>query len=489
MRKNNKKTEKTKTTDYIAIILLCLFAVNFISYKTAEASTINVPTNFLTLNTGLVGWWTFDGKDTVWTSSTAATTLDKSVSGNTGTLFNMKQTASIIPGKTGQDLLFNGANTYVGATQTSTLSKNNDFTISMWVKNTGGDGYRGGLINNTQATDDRVVIDFNNGAVRARVWNGSVYNSVASGSITPNVWSHIVYIHNSNQTGSLYINGILQSGVLSSDSSVGSFLQIGKVFSGHYFNGLIDDVRIYNRALSATEIQQLYSATSGSRQNVSNVGSDSLKQGLVGWWTFDGKDTVWTSSTAATTLDKSGNGNTGTLTSMNQSTATVAGKVGQGLKFDGVDDYVNVSQSSVLAKNNDFTISMWVKNTGGDAYRGGIINNTVATDDRVVIDFNSGAVRARVWNGSVYNSIASGSISPNAWSQIVYIHNSSQTGSLYINGILQSGVLSADSASGSSLIIGHMFNSYYFKGLIDDVRIYSRVLSATEIQQLYNLGR
>src|SRR3989338_2640061 len=66
--------------------------------------------------------------------------------------------------------------------------------------------------------------------------------------------------------------------------------------------------------------------------------------GLVGYWTFDGADTPWTSSTAATTLDKSGNNNTGTLTSMNRATSPTEGKIGQALNFDGSNDYVNISQ-------------------------------------------------------------------------------------------------------------------------------------------------
>src|SRR3989338_8887897 len=65
-----------------------------------------------------------------------------------------------------------------------------------------------------------------------------------------------------------------------------------------------------------------------------------LSCGLVGYWTFDGTDTPWTSATAATTKDKSGNGNTGTLTNMNRAIALVEGKIGQGLKFDGVNDYI-----------------------------------------------------------------------------------------------------------------------------------------------------
>src|SRR3989344_6611093 len=83
--------------------------------------------------------------------------------------------------------------------------------------------------------------------------------------------------------------------------------------------------------------------------------------GLVGWWTMDGKDTPWTSSTAATTLDKSGNSNTGTLTNMAQATSPVAGKIGQALNFDGSDDWINAGSASVLDDMSALSISMWSK--------------------------------------------------------------------------------------------------------------------------------
>ncbi len=79
---------------------------------------------------------------------------------------------------------------------------------------------------------------------------------------------------------------------------------------------------------------------------------DSLTNGLVGYWTFDGTDINGT-----TALDKSGQGNNGTITG-----ATPAmGKLGQGLKFDGVDDYVWVSNTGVFNASLPYTMSLWAK--------------------------------------------------------------------------------------------------------------------------------
>ena len=93
---------------------------------------------------------------------------------------------------------------------------------------------------------------------------------------------------------------------------------------------------IYNRALSASEVQQLYGLGAGTHVNTSSANlqrGSSLANGLVGYWTFDGSDI-----SGSTVYDLSGNGNNGTN---NGATPTI-GKLGQALKFDGSSSYVNI---------------------------------------------------------------------------------------------------------------------------------------------------
>src|SRR5882724_6472793 len=80
-----------------------------------------------------------------------------------------------------------------------------------------------------------------------------------------------------------------------------------------------------------------------------------LNNGLVGWWTFDGKDMAGNYA-----FDKSGNGNRGTLTGTNGLPVRTLGKIGQGLNFDGVDDYVNAGDINALDGASQFTVSAWV---------------------------------------------------------------------------------------------------------------------------------
>ena len=124
-----------------------------------------------------------------------------------------------------------------------------------------------------------------------------------------------------------------------------------------FHDGLIDDVHVYNRALSADEIKRLYKvgATAKLGQAAAN---DSLTKGLVGWWNFDGK-----TSSGTRVFDASGTGNYGILT--NGSTL-VNGKLGQGMEFDGEDDVVDAGSAGSLDDifQNGGTISGWIKPRG-----------------------------------------------------------------------------------------------------------------------------
>jgi hypothetical protein len=76
-----------------------------------------------------------------------------------------------------------------------------------------------------------------------------------------NVWYHVAGVYNAAaRTLDIYVNGVLDNGVLvgtipASQSANNVNVNIGRRSGGYYFNGVIDEVRIYNRALSAAEVQ------------------------------------------------------------------------------------------------------------------------------------------------------------------------------------------------------------------------------------------
>ncbi|MDE2011185.1 MAG: LamG domain-containing protein [Patescibacteria group bacterium] len=495
-------------------------------YNIGSASHIDVPpalgqtTNCSSgLSCGLVGWWTFDGKNTYWTSSTAATTDDLSGNGNTGTLTNMNQSTSPVPGKIGQALSFNGSNQYVVSQNYSFLSSTySATTMTAWVYRTSS--YDGSIINYGEYSDTAYGsgLAVSGGQVAWMSGYGPSTNVIKSGLTVPlNKWSLIGFA----KTGSAITFFLNTSSAGGTDTfanlsivSYQPFTIAVASWNGArlgYFNGIIDDARVYNRTLSAGEIQQLYNIGSASHINAPPVlgqttsCTSGLSCGLVGWWTFDGKDTNWTSATAATTLDKSGNGNTGTLTNMNQSTSPVPGKIGQALQFNGSNQYISIGSANIPSCEQTVSVSAWVKLTSLPASDGWVASRYTLYGSNYNLFYlyltgtnhNQPAYNAMVSasGGSHYQAISSTPLLLNQWYHIVGTSDGLSSVNLYVNGVATSGsFVDFNGYCGTyySPSIGSSFTSSagnYFTGSIDDVRIYNRALSASEVQQLYNLGR
>jgi hypothetical protein len=229
--------------------------------------------------------------------------------------------------------------------------------------------------------------------------------------------------------------------------------------------------------------------------------SDPLLKGLVGWWKFDeGSGTV--------AYDSSGNGNDGNLT--NGPTWT-DGKIGGALSFDGVNDYVDLGQKN-LGVNSNLSISYWFKPNNGNGviveqgwnYTGNEFgwvvylgtNNHTKVAARS-ISFGSGDNTGN-YNGSAIVQDAADTVDLNVWQHVSVIKVGTNikiylVGSLSHEGQIQKSAITYN--SGYSLSIGKgltdtgsSYNSLY-QGLIDDMRIYDRALSAEEVQALYNLGQ
>jgi hypothetical protein len=115
--------------------------------------------------------------------------------------------------------------------------------------------------------------------------------------------------------------------------------------------------RFLLQVLFSLSIFFILSSNSFAATSVGVSSKPALTNGLVGHWTFDGKN-----MTNTTVIDSSGNGRTGTLTNMTVISSKVVGKIGQGLRFDGTDDYVSIPYTGIdFERTQPITISAWVK--------------------------------------------------------------------------------------------------------------------------------
>ncbi|OGD25759.1 hypothetical protein A2819_02300, partial [Candidatus Azambacteria bacterium RIFCSPHIGHO2_01_FULL_40_24] len=435
-------------------ILIFTFYILTLSLE-ASASTINKSPNYLGSSNGLVGYWTMDGNSVNW--ATGAVT-DSSGRGNTGTITNMATSTAI--GKIGQALSFDGVNDYMRAVITSVPT---EFTVTAWIKL----NEIGREQHFAEFTSNQFYVASNN-----RLGTGIWGTAAGITTLAISTWYHATITRTPAGAIVLYLNGS-QEGTGTGAVNPASPFVIGDFYNltGNYqFNGLIDDVRVYNRALSAEEIQTLFNS-GAAKFNVSPT--KYLTSGLVGYWTMDGNNVNW--ATGAVT-DSSGRGNTGTITNM--ATSTAIGKIGQALSFDGVNDYMRAVITSVPT---EFTVTAWIKlnEIGREQHFAEFTSNQfyVASNNRL---------GTGIWGTAA--GITTLAIS--TWYHATITRTPAGAIVLYLNGS-QEGTGTGAVNPASPFVIGDFYNltgNYQFNGLIDDVRVYNRALSAEEIQTLFNSG-
>jgi len=202
-------------------------------------------------NPNLVGYWQFD-------EGTGTNTYDASGNGNDGTLVNTP-TWTTDAKKGDYALEFNGENTYVDIGTDLGVFPN--ISVEAWVKYDDSMN-RKAIIASDSPSVPAIFFEVNEDNLR-------IYRGGYSGSYTLQVnnWYHVVGIVegiDGTKDMEIYVNGIRKVNSDNVSNSMGSDtgnMQIG-IANGNLvpFNGTIDNVRIYNRALSATEIEAMYNS-------------------------------------------------------------------------------------------------------------------------------------------------------------------------------------------------------------------------------------
>lgn len=234
---------------------------------------------------------------------------------------------------------------------------------------------------------------------------------------------------------------------------------------------------------NATATIDIETAT-GSRNyrvNINAAGTvEGIKsgEGLVGYWKFD-------EGTGTTALDSSGYNRNGTISG---ATVNQTGQVGKAYSFGGDGDNVNLGNVFDYTIGN-FSYAFWIKLNSLAAQTVPLYKGRYEVDGWYVNVETNGITRivTNILSSAVSLSSGAGAITTGTWYHIVGVKNGSFS-KLYINGAeAASGTLQNPTSASDDFLIGsYRAGALPVNGLVDDVRIWNRALSAAEAGDLYN---
>ena len=561
----------------------------FLACMIASSATTNGA--YTELDRGLVGWWKMDNIQD-------GKVVDSSGKGNDGEIVGICEPAEGFVGSGALQITNGGVKI-----AENPMLRPERFTIAMWVKWADGQGALARLLQMGNDNKETIAILGGGGAGDSGPSHNVFYFSIFSTSTdeegdasmstvkAPGVfeggkWRHLVAIYDGSDL-LVYVDGKVAGKKTIGDVKLfadigGSPLVIGcrPPNMDRTFNGVIDDVRMYNKALSAEDVRKLYVWKGGSANNAalpnpadksSNIlpnsklkwmkgsnaessvvyfGTDEAAvknakagdpeykasttkegfdpgrlefdkdyfwrvdsvvkgaaqpkpaptDGLVGWWKFDeaGGETV---------ADSSGHGHDGKVFGV---TKWEAGHIGNGaLKITNFQEGENITNGGVviadspLLRPSRFTVAMWVKwsryfrqkalnrllQKGNDNKETFVIIGGGGADDRGNADNAVSFAIAQETRGDVHSVSTKGTFEGGKWYHVAATYDGADM-LLYVNGKVAGkntiGQVKLIAVEGEPLVIGSRPPNMDrgFDGVVDDVRMYNKALSAEDIRKL-----
>lgn len=428
------------------------------------------------LTNGLVSYWKLDGNsnDAVGTNNGVDTSVSYSGSG------------IIYSGAS-----FNGATSYINLGDISVFNNTTNFSISVWIYPTSISGLQSILTKWTYQTQggftaflDNAVIGFYLASSIAEAGGNGVYG----GSVAINTWNHVVFVYDGTLSSNadkakIYLNGV--SSYSSSNGTIPSVttnstsnLNIG-YFGGslsRFFNGIIDEVGVWNRSLTPSEISIIYNGGIGLSfpfknlivpKRVLRFNNTGLQNGLVSYWKLDGN-----------LLDSHGsNHGTGTV-------AYIDGKIKNSIH----DSIVYCGTDTSLLMTTGLSLSLWFKTSTNylnnylcGRYNAAVNNNYDLRLSNNTIGLTLGITPFLIEASQVY--------SDNVWRHVVGTWDGVNA-KIYIDGVLKNTVAISGTlvAQTSQFTINSVGGFGAISGDIDEVGVWNRGLTQTEVSQLYNVS-
>ena len=326
------------------------------------------------LSTGLVAAYNFD-------AGSGAVLADVSGNGNNGTITGATWTTS---GKYGGALVFNGTNALVTIPDSTSLNLTTGMTLEAWVNPStvtsawrdliykGNDNYW------LEATSENSVVP----AAGATLGSSDV-DTLGTAALTANTWTFLTETYNGSALD-LYVNGTLVSSLAHTGNIATSTdpLQIGgDSIYGQYFKGMIDNVRIYNTALTQAQIQTDMTTAVTSAAPV--VTGETPASGATGVATNTEVTATFNQAVQASSIT------TTTFTLKNSSGTAVAATVA----YNSSTDTATLTPSAALAYGTTYTATVsGAKNTAGDPMaRSATWSFTTATSNSSTLTVSAGS--------------------------------------------------------------------------------------------------
>lgn len=407
-----------------------------------------------------------------------SSTFVEAATGVTGVCSDSYCPVSGLRGMVGHSAYFDGEDDYVEAVGGS--SPNDLRSIAVWVK-----GERGTIVDlreNWSNTYTGWQLDFDQFQLAIEGIDGVEYPTIPL-NLPENEWVHIVGVFDYDQL-QVYLNGELYQTVTETLDSSGSWRTDDPIIGrnrlgGDAFRGYIDDLRIYDQPLSATDVATLYETSIPQLQ-----------------FEFDEAEE------ATGFLDRSPNGFVGypsTFVAFDGEIVSdpipgVAGRIGNGALFDGDTAAIRIPEAQTTTNFiEDFTIMTWIKTSQSDA---GIVvesdgdSNWERYEKAFYIEAD-GTLNFVGWGNDYIRSATV--ITDNVWHHVALTWNkSSSTGRIYVDGVdvttQDNYVPNNADLDTNTLWIGAPNYSEapnHFNGKIDELQFYTRPLFPGEIYANY----
>ena len=368
---------------------------------------------------------------------------------------------------------FDGTNDYID-TGSTTVHQNTVFTYAFWLNASASASGTEGTAGSYSTGNTRGPLACSTSGNNKTTWLyqslGTSYNSAqrvdSVGDAYDSTWHHIVceFDGDNNET-KIYIDGTLD---ISKTASVPNIVNINTALqfgagSGGFTNGLMDDIRVYNRVLAQAEITHLASARGVEGTPYEGLGDEQL------WISASNNNT----GTSSAFNDLSGQGNNGTEVG----TMPIVSDTGEGgtYAFHVDNSFPYIDCGNILDTPAEFTLSAWANRFSSDV--GGIMGKWASSQGYMIY---ASTLTCAV-NGGPHT--AGNTLPLLTWQHVCATYDGT-TVRVYQDGVLIASQADAAPLSTTANFLIGKYQTNSFRAYLDDLRVYDRAITPTEVSWL-----